>query len=53
MRRLNTVGIPVSLGLGGCQDSDPFQGDHFADDWQDALAMVEEYARLVPAKEAP
>lgn len=34
-------------------DHDPFQGDHFANDWQAALFMVEEYAKRLPAKEAP
>lgn len=26
---------------------DPFEGDHFADDWSEALAMVTAYARLL------
>jgi hypothetical protein len=27
-------------------DNDPFEGDHYAEDWADALARVEEYAKL-------
>lgn len=31
-------------GLGG---PDPFEGDHFANDWAEALSMVTTYARLL------
>lgn len=27
-------------------DNDPFEGDHYADDWQDALERVEEYIKV-------
>ncbi len=53
IERLEGGGMNVWPPSSIADDSDPFQGDHFANDWQDALAMVEEYARLVPAKEAP
>lgn len=28
---------------------DPFEGDHYASDWSEALAMVEAYAAACPA----
>lgn len=29
-------------------EQDPFNGDHFAGDWGEALEMVKKYAELVP-----
>lgn len=28
-------------------DNDPFEGDHYADDWRDALERVEEYVKVL------
>lgn len=30
-------------------DNDPFEGDHYADDWRDALERVEEYVKVIGA----
>ncbi len=34
---------PKSLGDSG----DPFDGDHYASDWVEALSMIEQYAMLL------
>ena len=31
-------------------DADPYYGDHYADNWADALGRVEEYVQLIAAK---
>lgn len=31
------------------EGSDPFEGDHYADDWGDALSMVKQYAECCTA----
>ena len=33
-------------GLADCLD--PFDGDHFAEDWTDALSMVKQYVAALP-----
>lgn len=32
------------------EDADPFYGNHYAEDWADALARVEDYAELIRAR---
>lgn len=36
-----------ALTMDSAEIEDPFAGDHYADDWQDALERVEEYAKLL------
>lgn len=35
------------------EDVDPFYGDHIAEDWHDALARVETYAKLLRDEQRP
>lgn len=42
------VWAPESLG--GVED--PFDGDHYAGSWEEALGMVEEYAKLLATAES-
>tara|TARA_R110000868_G_scaffold31243_1_gene114622 strand:- start:1512 stop:2252 length:741 start_codon:yes stop_codon:yes gene_type:complete len=41
------VSIIVWGPRGVALDNDPFEGDHYADDWADALARVEDYVKLL------
>jgi hypothetical protein len=46
------VGISVWPPKGVDERSDPFEGDHEAQNWPDALERVERYAALLEAKPA-